>query len=133
LKIDVLRGREKLSFSVRAFPVRDRLEQFAAIADPIKSHVGPLAILGLDIDYQLGSLLPNAHIGAGVLVIGLAPGFNHANTGLRVGDVIRSLNRLPIGSVEQLKSAVAKLKSGDAAVLQIERLGRLQYLAFEME
>jgi hypothetical protein len=35
--------------------------------------------------------------------------------------------------VEQLKSAVARLKPGDAAVLRIERRGQFQYLAFEME
>jgi hypothetical protein len=35
--------------------------------------------------------------------------------------------------VEQLKSAVARLTPGDAAVLRIERRGQFQYLAFEME
>jgi hypothetical protein len=40
---------------------------------------------------------------------------------------------MPIESLEQLKSAVAQLKSGDAAVLRIERRGQLQYLAFEMD
>jgi len=38
-----------------------------------------------------------------------------------------------IESVEQLKSAVAQLKPGDAVVFQIERRGQFQYLAFEME
>jgi hypothetical protein len=47
--------------------------------------------------------------------------------------VIHSLNRTSIGSFEQLKSAVAQLKPGDAAVLGIERKGQFQYLAFEME
>jgi hypothetical protein len=40
---------------------------------------------------------------------------------------------MPVESVEQLNSAVAQLKPGAAAVLQIERQGQLQYLAFEME
>ena len=64
---------------------------------------------------------------------GRAPGFNSVNTGLQVGDVIHSLNRTRVESVEQLKSVVAQLKPGHAAVLQIERRGQLQYLAFEME
>jgi serine protease Do len=54
-------------------------------------------------------------------------------TGLRAGDVIHSLNRTPIESVEQLKSAVAQLKPDQAAVLRIKRQGQFQYLAFEME
>jgi S1-C subfamily serine protease len=77
--------------------------------------------------------VPDTRIGIGVLVVGQAPGFNSVATGLRVGDVIYSLNRASIGSLEQLKSAVAQLKPGDAAVLGIERKGQFQYLAFEME
>jgi serine protease Do len=133
LKIDVLRGTQKLSFNVPAVPARDRMAQLAGIADPIKSHIGPLAILGLDINDELRSLLPDVRIGSGVIVVGRAPGFSSVSTALRAGDVIHSLNRTPIESVEQLKSAVAKLNPGDAAVLRIERQGQFQYLAFEME
>jgi hypothetical protein len=43
------------------------------------------------------------------------------------------VNRTSLGSLKQLKSAVAQLKPGDAAVLGIERNGQFQYLAFEME
>ena len=47
--------------------------------------------------------------------------------------IIHSLNTRKIDSVETLRSAVRDLKSGAAVVLQIERDGGLQYLAFEME
>jgi S1-C subfamily serine protease len=60
-------------------------------------------------------------------------GFNSVDTGLRVGDVIHSLNRTLVESVEQLRSAMAQLKPGQAAVLQIERRGQFQYLAFEVK
>lgn len=133
LKIDVLRGQGKLSFNVPAIKVTDHIDQLASRVDPVKSHIGRLAILGMDFTEDLRSALPSVRNGSGVVVIGRAPGFNSANTGLQTGDLIHSLNRTPIQSVEQLKSAVAKLKAGDAAVLQIERLGQFQYLAFEME
>lgn len=133
VRIDLLRGRQKLSLHVPAVPARDRMDQFAGITDPAKSHIGSLGILGLDFNDQVRSLLPEVRIGAGVIVVGRAPGFTSASTGLRAGDVIHALNRNPIESVEQLKSMLAKLKSGDAVVLQIERQGQLQYLAFEME
>ena len=74
LKIDVLRGTRKLSFNVPAVPARDRMAQLAGIADPIKSHIGRLAILGLDINDELRSLLPDVRIGSGVIVLGRAPG-----------------------------------------------------------
>jgi serine protease Do len=132
LKIDVLRGKQKLSFNVPAVTVRDRMNQFAGFGDPITSHIGPLAILGIDFNDEIRSILP-ARMATGVIVIGRAPGFNSVSTGLQPGDIIHALNRTPIESVEQLKSAVAQLKSGDAVALQIERRGRLHYLAFEME
>jgi len=91
------------------------------------------AIFGLNFDGELHSLVPDMRIGIGVIVVGQAPGFNSVATGLRVGDVIHSVNRTYIGSLEQLKSAVAQLKPGNAAVLGIERKGQFQYLAFEME
>ena len=133
VRIDLLRGRQKLSLNVPAVPARDRVEQFAGVADPVKSHIGALAILGLDFNDELRAMLPEVRLGTGVIVVGRAPGFNSVSTGLRAGDVIHALNRNPIESVEQLKSALAQLKSGDAVVLQIERQGQFQYLAFEME
>ena len=133
LKVDVLRGGEKLSFNVAAVTITGHIDQLASQVDPVKSHVARLAILGMDFTEDLRSALQVVRIGSGVIVIGRAPGFNSINTGLRTGDLIHSLNRTPIDSVEQLKAVVAKLRSGDSAVLQIERQGQFQYLAFEME
>jgi serine protease Do len=133
LKIDARRGTQKLSFDVPAILARDRMDQLADVADPTKSHIGLLGIIGLSFDDELHSLLPDVRMGTGVIVVGQAPGFNSVNTGLRAGDVIHSLNRTPVASVEQLRTAVAHLKPGDSAVLRIERLGQFQYLAFEME
>jgi serine protease Do len=54
-------------------------------------------------------------------------------SGLVPGDVIHSLNRTPIRSLADLRSAVREVKVGDSVVLQIERQGGLHYLAFDME
>jgi len=133
VKVEVMRGSQKLSFNVPAFQARDPMDQLADAADPKKSRIDGLGILGMDFDYQLRSLLPSVRFGTGVIVIGQAPSFNSIDTGLRMGDVVHSVNRTLVESVAQLKSAVAQLKPGDAVVLQIERGGQLQYLAFEME
>jgi serine protease Do len=133
VQIDVLRGTHKLSFSIAAILVRDRIDQLADVADPKKSQIEALGVLGLDLDDKVYSMVPEVRISKGVIVIGQAPALNSAHTGLRPGDVIHSLNRTPVESVQQLKLAVAQLKSGDAAVLRIERKKQFQYLAFEME
>ena len=54
-------------------------------------------------------------------------------TELSQGDVIRSINQAPVRQASDLRSAVAGLKPGDAAVLEIERNGTLRWVAFEME
>ena len=133
VSIEVLRGTQRLSFNVPAILARDRLDQFARIADPTKSHISALAILALDLNDELRSMLPQLRSSNGVVVMGRAPGFNSVNSNLQAGDVIESLNHIPVASVEQLRSAVTQLQSGDAAVLRIEREGQFQFVAFEME
>jgi serine protease Do len=55
LQVDVLRRGQKLSFRVAAFVVRDTLDQLANAPDPVKSHIEPLDILGMDLDDTLRS------------------------------------------------------------------------------
>jgi S1-C subfamily serine protease len=55
------------------------------------------------------------------------------NTGLETGDIILAIARTPLQSSSQFLETVRPLRSGDAVVLQIERNGKLQYLAFEMD
>jgi S1-C subfamily serine protease len=55
------------------------------------------------------------------------------DTGLKTGDIIRAIDRTPLQTVTQLQAIVRALKPGDPVVLQVERNGKLQYLAFEMD
>src|SRR5262249_23745221 len=66
LKIDVLRGRQKLSFKVGVLLEHDRIDQLADVAAPMKTHLGTLGILVLSLDDKLRSLMPDVRIGAGV-------------------------------------------------------------------
>jgi S1-C subfamily serine protease len=52
---------------------------------------------------------------------------------LAAGDVIRSLNTIPINSVAQLREMLDRLKPGDAIALQVEHKGKPMYVAFEMD
>src|SRR5260370_30785491 len=49
---------------------------------------------------------------------------------LRYG-LVHTLNQTPIDSVEQLRAMLRVLRLGQAVVLQIERTGKLQYVAFD--
>jgi serine protease Do len=133
LKIDVLRGTQRLSFNVAPILARDRIDELAGVANPVISRIGMLGILGVDFESDVRSLLPDARLDTGVVVVGLDRESNLVDTGLETGDIIHALNRMPIASVEQLRSAAAQLKPDDSVVLHIEREGQLKYLAFEME
>ena len=52
---------------------------------------------------------------------------------LATGDMIRSVNSVLITSVAQLRATIGSFKPGDAIALQVERKGKLMYLAFEMD
>jgi serine protease Do len=133
LSVEVLRGSRRLSLRVAARVARDPLDQLAEVADPMASYVQRLGILALALDEKLLPMLSGIRAAGGVVVLAPAPGFGSFDVGLRPGDVIHSLNRTIVGSVEQLSSEVARLKSGDAVVLRIERSGQFQFLAFEID
>jgi len=70
---------------------------------------------------------------SGVVVVAQGGGSNGVDTGLQTGDIIRAIDRTPLQSSSQFQETVRPLRAGDAVVLQVERNGKLQYLAFEMD
>ena len=124
----MLRGTQKLSFNVPGILARDPMDQLADAADPMNSRIGSLGIFGLDFSDKLRALVPDVRLGTGIIVIAQAPGFNSVNTGLRQGDLIHSLNRTSIESVEQLRAAasrpipISRLRDGIRATCKRVRL-----------
>jgi S1-C subfamily serine protease len=49
------------------------------------------------------------------------------------GDVIVSLNGMPIHNMQELRGAIHQVTGGKPAVVQIERSGRFLYIEREME
>jgi serine protease Do len=139
LKLEILRGtdtnnsKEKKILYVPALEKHDQMDLLMDATDPGKSLVPKLGVLAVDITDQLRSALGRLRIPGGVVVVGRAANLIVADSGLQTGDIIHALNTKPIDSVETLRSVVRELKPGAAVVLQIERDGSLQYLAFEME
>jgi serine protease Do len=133
LKLEILRGTEKKILYVPAVEKHDQMDLLMDATDPEKSLVARLGILAVDITDQLRSAIGTPRIAGGVVVIGRAANLIVSDSGLQAGDIVHALNTKPIDSVETLRSIVRDLKPGASVVLQIERDGGLQYLAFEME
>ena len=47
--------------------------------------------------------------------------------------MIYAVNNTAIRTMEELKTAVESLKSGQPVAIQVERFGQLQFLVFEIE
>ncbi len=78
-------------------------------------------------------MLEDLRIGSGVIVAALTESAAAQEIGLATGDIIHSVNGVPIQSVEALRDALDKVKSGLTVALQVEREGQLQFVTFEME
>jgi serine protease Do len=108
------------------------MDQLGGLVNP-KNRIGGLGVFAVDFTPQLASAAHNVRLASGVVVVALTPGPDTQSRSFHPGDVIHVLNNTPMMSGEQLRSALHRLKPGDPVVLQIERLGKLHYVAFDME
>jgi len=133
MKLVVLRGNEKQNLVVSVGEHRDQMDKLMDAVDTDKSLVRRLGILAVDLDDQLRSTVGSLRISSGVVVIARTADLIGPETGLKTGDVIHSLNTTQIDSLDSLRAALNGLKPTSPIVLQVEREGQLQWLAFEME
>lgn len=132
LRLEVLRGNEKIALNVPALQYHDKADQLADFIDP-NNRIGRLGIYVMDFDDRLRAAMPDVRILSGVVVLGQSLDLNALTGNLHAGDIIHAVNRIPIQSTEQLRAALRQLKPGDPVVLRVERQGQLQYIDFEME
>ena len=132
VRLAVFRGTERINLNVPALESHDKEDQLADFINP-DHRVGRLGIYVVDFNDQVSAAIPTVRIPSGVVVVGQSLDLSALTANLHAGDIIHTLNRVPIQSAEQLRSALRELKPGNAAVLQIERQGQLQYVDFEME
>jgi serine protease Do len=133
MKVVVLRGTEKKTLEISVREHRDPMDKLRDNVSPDKSLVPGLGILAIDLSEELRSAIGELRIHNGVAVIARAANLIGPETGLKSGDVIHTVNKTPIDSVDMLRSVMQQMKSNAPVVLQIERDGKLQWLAFEME
>jgi serine protease Do len=133
LKIDILRGTNQMSFNVPVEVYHEKLGDLSEVPDLQKSLIRRLSVFVTDLDDKVKSLLPATRSDSGVVVVAQTSGASGPDTGLQAGDIIRTINHAPLQSISQFQARVHEIKSGDPVVLQVERNGNLQYLAFEME
>ena len=132
IKLGVLRGAEKLSFDVLVVELPHDLDRLADLADPDKSLVPKLGIVGIEIDPKLAGTLPGLRVSSGVIVAARAANLS-VDTSLTAGDVIHAINGVQVETMTALRSALDHLAPNTSVTLQIERNGRLMFVSFELD
>lgn len=133
VKLEVLRGSEKLSFEVPVIEQKQEVEQLQEMADPEENLVKLLGVIGLDVDAKVMDLVPALRLSSGVIVVGRIFGADETDNNLTSGDVIHAVNGLAISNLQGLKDALENIKAPKPVVLQIEREGRFSYLSIQLE
>lgn len=103
------------------------------MVDPKKDLLPRLGVVGLTITPEVSAILGELRISSGVVVTSIVDDRLAVDSGLMEGDVVHSLNRAKITTVDGLRAEFNQLKPGDPAALQVERNGKLTYITFQME
>ncbi len=133
LKLEVLRGTERKTLFVAAIEMKDAMDALFDLNVSRDNLVSRLGILGLDLNDEMRSIVGPLRISSGVVVVARVADFRSSANGLQTGDVIHSVNQTSIDSLSSLRDTLRQIKAHDSVVLQVERDGGLQWIAFEME
>jgi len=132
IQMDVLRGTQVVKLTVAPQPAKAGVESLADLIRPEESLIAPLGIFVVGLSPDVQKLVP-VRSETGLIVAGTMENEPQVYADLSAGDVIRSFNQTPLRQPSDLRTAIAGLDTGDAAVLEVERDGILRWVAFEME
>jgi serine protease Do len=130
VQLVVLRGTTQVTLSVAPIERTDDFDTVSVSADPEKSLVPQLGILGVEIDSTIAAASTALRDPFGIIVVAKTAG---VDTPLQPRDVIRSLNGQQTYTLQALRNVLAGLARGSAVVLQIQREGRLMFVAYTLE
>ena len=133
VRVEALRGAERLQFDVEVVGRKDHPNRFAGMVHPDRNLVPQLGILGIDLDRDMAPFFSGLRRASGVIVAARAVEATPLEgEGLKPGDVIYSVNRLDVSSLAELKASIARYRPGDPVVIQVERDRTLRYITLEM-
>jgi serine protease Do len=105
----------------------------AGLVSPEKNLVSRLGIFCVEIDKEVAEMMPELRRQYGLIVAAKAPEGQIQFIDLRPGDIIHAVNNRPIALLDAFRAMIGEYQHGAPVALQIERDGRFQYVAFEIE
>jgi serine protease Do len=132
--VEALRGTQKIPAKVKVEERDDDPFRFIDLVKPDQNRVPKLGMIGVPITADIAKVLPETRKPYGIIVAARTGEAEYAGQGgLKLGDVIYSVNTTPVSTLDALRSAVDALKVADPLVLQIERDGKLMFLTLSEE
>jgi hypothetical protein len=133
VELSVLRGDAVRDVRVWVTERRDDPTRFVELVTPERNLVAELGILALDIDVAVAEMLVDRRKDGGVLVAARSADTPYVEGYFRPGDIIYAVNGDEVDNLKDLRQALGGMRHGDAAAIQVERGGRLQFVAVEVE
>jgi S1-C subfamily serine protease len=132
MEVKVLRDGNPVTVSVNPAIAPPSTENLSDLINAKTDLIASLGIFVIDLKGQLAEAMATRSK-SGVIVAGLLSGEPAILADLQAGDVIFSLNDKAVTTTEGLRRDLASLKTGDAAVFEVERQSVIVYVAFEVE
>jgi serine protease Do len=134
VSLRIERGSEQLDLpAVTEEQSGEELDALADLVDPVKNVVPQLGIVGLNINKAVLQLLPDLRRPEGVVIAARQSTAPYSGPPLQTGDVIYSVNRHLVANIDQLREILHGIKTGEPAVVLIEREGQLIYVPLELD
>ncbi len=133
VEIKVLRRSEEITVRVTVLEREGDPEQLARMVSGQQNAIARLGILGISLNPTVAEIMPPLRRSTGVVVAGRLADGPHWSSLFQPGDVIYRVNQKPTTGLRELLAVLAELKEKTPVVVQIERLGKLMFVTFELE
>jgi serine protease Do len=132
-KVEYIRNGSKTTAQVTVAERPGDRERLADLVRPEENLIPQFGILGLDVTSEIAAMLPGLRKQQGVVVAARSAGTPGWRDSFAPGDVICAINAQPVRNLSDLRTIANQYKSGDAVVVEIQRGGHMQFLAFELD
>lgn len=125
---EIIRDGKKKNLTVK---LGERKEEAVTASIPKQ----PEMVLGLNVQDLTAELAERFKLKdeKGVLVTKVEPGSAAESEGIKEGDLIKEINRTKIGSSNDFKNAIDKVKKGDSVLIRIIREDRAFYVVLKTQ
>jgi serine protease Do len=130
--VEVARRGQTLKVPVAVAERDDDPTRFADMVSADRNIVPRLGVLALDIDERIASMIGELRFPHGVLVAKRSGDSPSSDQALEPGDVIVSVNGVPVKALADLRSLIGRLPSNASVVFQVQRFGQLMFIALEL-